>query len=111
MDFPFDELRYRTVDGIPDLVLVIAQDSKTDEVLMAAFANKEAIEKTLETGNAHYYSTSRKKLWQKGETSGNVQEVKEIRIDCDGDALLYKVKQTGVACHEGHKSCFFRKLK
>ena len=75
--------------------------------------NKEALEKTTETGYAHYYSTSRKKIWLKGETSGNRQLVKEILVDCDGDALLYMVKQqgTGAACHEGYRSCFYRQLK
>lgn len=78
---------------------------------MLAYANEEAIKKTIETGFAHYWSRSRKKLWKKGETSGNVQKVVEIRIDCDNDALLYLVKQKGVACHTGNYSCFYRRLK
>jgi phosphoribosyl-AMP cyclohydrolase len=77
---------------------------------MAAFANKEAVEKTLKTGKAHYFSTSRKKVWLKGETSGHVQNVKEIYVDCDMDALLIKVEQAGGACHTGYRSCFYRKL-
>ena len=78
---------------------------------MQAYANREALELTLKTGLAHYYSTSRKKLWLKGESSGNTQEVKEILIDCDGDAVIYKVKQKGGACHEGYRSCFFRRVE
>ncbi|NOY11408.1 MAG: phosphoribosyl-AMP cyclohydrolase [Archaeoglobi archaeon] len=93
------------------LIPVIAQDAETKEVLMLAYANAEAVRKTLETGKAHYYSRSRKRLWMKGEESGNVQEVVEIRVDCDGDALLYVVRQNGVACHTGNYSCFFRKLE
>lgn len=111
MDFPFENLKFREVDGISGLILVVAQDSETGKVLMVAFTDKEGIEKTIKTGNAHYFSTSRKKPWMKGETSGNIQKVKEIYIDCDGDALLFKVEQIGGACHEGHKSCFFRKFE
>ena len=91
------------------LVTVVTQDADSGEVLMVAYMNREAWEKTLATGRACYYSTSRKQLWVKGETSGNVQDVKEIRIDCDADAVLLKVHQRGgAACHEGYKSCFFR---
>ena len=93
------------------LIPVIAQDAETKEVLMLAYANEEAVRKTLETGMAHYYSRGRKKLWMKGEESGNVQEVVEVRVDCDGDALLYIVRQRGVACHTGEYSCFFTKLE
>jgi phosphoribosyl-AMP cyclohydrolase len=93
------------------LIPVVVQDVNTKEVLMVAYANEEAIRKTLETGYAHYWSRSRKKLWMKGETSGNVQRVVEIRVDCDGDALLYLVEQKGVACHTGNYSCFYRKLE
>ncbi len=93
------------------LIPVIAQDAKSGEVLMLAYANEEAIRKTLETGYAHYWSRSRKKLWMKGETSGNVQKVIEVRVDCDGDALLYIVEQVGNACHTGNRTCFFRRLK
>lgn len=93
-----------------DLVIAVAQDYETSEVLMVAFMNKEAIMKTLETGKAHYWSTSRGKPWFKGESSGHIQEVKEILTDCDKDAVLLKVKQTGAACHEGYYSCFFREI-
>lgn len=93
------------------LAVAIAQDYKSNEVLMSAFINREALIKTLETKKAHYYSTSRKKLWMKGEESGNVQRVKEVRIDCDGDAVLLKVEQKRAACHEGYRSCFFRAFK
>jgi len=92
------------------LVPVVVQDARTKKVLMVAYANKEALEKTLRTGFAHYYSRSRKKLWKKGETSGNTQRVKQILLDCDGDTLLYLVEQKGVACHTGEYSCFFRTL-
>jgi phosphoribosyl-AMP cyclohydrolase len=91
------------------LVTAVAQDVDTGEVLMVAYMNREAWEKTLATGTACYFSTSRQQLWLKGETSGNVQEVKEVRVDCDADAVLLKVHQRGgAACHEGYKSCFFR---
>jgi phosphoribosyl-AMP cyclohydrolase len=94
-----------------ELCLAIAQDQKTGEVLMAAFMNKEALEKTLTKGTMHYFSTSRKKIWHKGEESGHFQKVREVLVDCDGDALLFKVDQAGAACHEGYYCCFFRKLK
>jgi phosphoribosyl-AMP cyclohydrolase len=91
------------------LVPAIAQDFQTGEVLMLAFMNAEAWEATLSSGKATYYSRTRKKLWIKGETSGNCQIVKEIRIDCDNDTVLLKVEQIGgAACHTGHKSCFFQ---
>ena len=93
------------------LLTVVVQDVLTDEVLMIAHANQEAVEKTLTTGLMHYWSTSRNKLWLKGETSGNYQLVREIFVDCDGDALLAKVQQIGVACHLGRLSCFHRRLK
>lgn len=91
------------------VVTVVTQDADSGEILMVAYMDRQAWEKTLSTGKAHYYSTSRKKLWLKGETSGNVQDVKEIRVDCDEDAVLLKVHQHGgAACHEGYRSCFFR---
>ncbi len=93
------------------LIPVVVQDIGSKEVLMLAYANEEAIKKTLETGFAHYWSRSRRKLWMKGETSGNVQEVVEVRADCDCDAVLYIVKQKGVACHTGNYSCFFRRIE
>ncbi|MBZ9570641.1 phosphoribosyl-AMP cyclohydrolase [Methanobrevibacter sp. TMH8] len=93
------------------LVIAVAQDYKTSQVLMVAYMNKEALKKTLSTGIAHYWSTSRNKLWLKGESSGNTQKVKEVLTDCDMDAVVLKVDQTGAACHEGYYSCFFRELE
>lgn len=93
------------------LIPAVIQDYKNNEVLMVAFMNGEAIRKTLSTGKAHFYSRSRKKLWLKGETSGHIQKVKEIRFDCDADCILVKVQQIGGACHTGYRSCFYRKLK
>ena len=104
------ELNYRHVVNGEKLVIAIAQDYETGEVLMVAYMNREAFKKTIETGNAHYWSTSRNQLWFKGESSGHVQEVKEIFTDCDQDAVLLKVKQLGAACHEGYYSCFFREV-
>ena len=92
------------------LVPVIAQDAETGTVLTLAYANREAMQRTLESGEAHYYSRSRGELWRKGETSGNTQEVVEVRVDCDGDALLYRVLPSGPACHTGEESCFFTTL-
>ncbi len=94
------------------LVPVVAQEQASGEVLMLAYMNRESWELTLKTGLAHYWSRSRARLWKKGESSGNVQEVREIRVDCDGDAVLLKVLQRGeAACHTGHRSCFFRVLR
>jgi phosphoribosyl-AMP cyclohydrolase len=90
------------------LLPAVAQDADSGEVLMLAYVTREAVERTRETGLAHYYSRSREELWQKGNTSGHVQHVEEIRVDCDGDALLYLVAQEGGACHTGFKSCFYR---
>ena len=92
------------------LLPVITQENKSGRVLMLAFANFEAVRKTLETGYAHYWSRSRNTLWKKGESSGHFQKITEILIDCDVDTILYIVSQTGPACHTGAKSCFFRKL-
>ncbi len=92
------------------LVPVITQSYYTGKVLMQAYANKEAVEKTIETGYATYYSRSRKELWVKGETSGNKQKIVKIKIDCDGDSILYLVKDYGVACHTGEESCFYRNI-
>ena len=92
-----------------DLLPAIAQDAASGKVLMLAYMNREAWQETLATGNAVYYSRSRKKLWRKGEESGNVQRVKEVYIDCDADTILLEVEQIGgAACHEGYQSCFFR---
>lgn len=89
------------------LVTAVVQDALTKDVLMVAYMNKTALEKTLQDGVACYWSRSRKKLWVKGETSGNIQKVKEIRIDCDRDALLLIVEQKGGACHTGYDTCFY----
>ncbi|MFA0845989.1 MAG: phosphoribosyl-AMP cyclohydrolase [Methanobacterium formicicum] len=109
MDIP--QPNYRHVVNGEKLVIAISQDYETGEVLMVAYMNRDAFEKTIETGKAHYWSTSRNQLWFKGESSGHVQEVKEIFTDCDQDAVLLKVKQVGAACHEGYYSCFFREIK
>ena len=93
------------------LVPVVAQDAATGDVLTLAYANREAVEKTLASGEAHYYSRSRAELWRKGATSGNTQRVVEVRVDCDGDALLYRVEPRGPACHTGEQSCFYTKLE
>ncbi len=94
-----------------ELIPVIAQDAETGDVLMLAYMNVEAYQETLDTGRVCYFSRSRNKLWRKGEESGNVQELKEIFFDCDADTLLVKVNQIGgAACHEGYRSCFFRKV-
>ncbi|MBU0761541.1 MAG: phosphoribosyl-AMP cyclohydrolase [Candidatus Altiarchaeota archaeon] len=107
----WDEIKTRSVDGIDGLVTVVVQDEKTNEVLMLAYANRIALEKTTETGLAHYFSTSRKKIWLKGESSGNTQNVSEILIDCDMDAVIYRVSQKGGACHKGYRTCFYRKIQ
>ncbi|EWY41771.1 phosphoribosyl-AMP cyclohydrolase [Skermanella stibiiresistens SB22] len=90
------------------LVAAVAQQHDTGDVLMLAWMNRAALEETLATGRVCYYSRSRGKLWRKGETSGQVQHLKELRVDCDGDAVLALVDQTGVACHTGRRSCFYR---
>ncbi len=103
------ELDFSKFNG---LLPAIVQDHQSAEVLMLAFMNAEAWAATLKTGKATFYSRSRKKLWVKGETSGHVQLVKEIRIDCDNDTVLLKVEQVGgAACHTGHRSCFYRQLE
>ena len=93
------------------LICAIAQDVYTGEVLMQAYMNQEAIDKTLESGYAYYYSRSRRCLWKKGETSGHLQKVKKILYDCDCDCLLLLIEQMGAACHTGNRSCFYRELK
>jgi phosphoribosyl-AMP cyclohydrolase len=95
------------------LIPAIAQDFETGEVLMLAYMNAEALRLTITTGEAHYWSRSRQKLWRKGETSGETQEVVELRVDCDQDSLLMKIRQKGkgVACHTGRKSCFYRRVE
>lgn len=93
------------------LIPVVVQEVKTKNILMLAYTNLEALEKTLNTGYAHYWSRSRNKLWMKGESSGNVQKIKDIRVDCDYDTLLFLVEQKGNACHTGKKTCFHNKLE
>ncbi len=94
------------------LVPVIIQDYQDNEVLMLGFMNSEAFDLTVKSGQVHYWSRSKKRIWLKGETSGHIQIVKEIRTDCDNDTLLIKVDQTGgAACHEGYRSCFFRRIE
>jgi phosphoribosyl-AMP cyclohydrolase len=106
---PVDLLDFEKGGG---LVTAIAQDHLTGEILMVAYMNAESFERTLATGEAVYWTRSRKRLWHKGEESGNVQRVKELLIDCDGDAVVMKVEQAGdAACHTGMRSCFFRKLE
>ena len=100
-------LNLKFADG---LIPVIVQDARNREVLMMAYANDEAVRLTQETGFAHYYSRSRKKLWKKGEESGHFQKVLRVLTDCDEDCLIYEVEQTGAACHTGYMSCFFRTL-
>jgi phosphoribosyl-AMP cyclohydrolase len=100
------KLDFSKLDG---LVPAVAQDWQTGEILMVAFMNSESWELTVKTGIMHYWSRSRSKLWKKGESSGNIQEVKELRIDCDEDCVLAKVRQIGdAACHTGYRSCFYR---
>lgn len=94
-----------------NLIPVITQDATTNEVLMLAFMNQEALELTIKTNFAHYFSRSKQRIWKKGESSKHLQEIVEILVDCDNDTLLLKVNQEGVACHTGRKSCFFTNLK
>jgi len=94
-----------------ELLPVIVQDATTNEVLMMAYMNKKALRLSLETKTAHYFSRSKQRIWKKGESSGHTQEIEEFLLDCDNDTLLIKVKQNGVACHTGRKSCFFTKLE
>ena len=101
-----DTLKYNS-DG---LIPAIVQDHRNGEVLMMAWMNRESLERTIETGMCNYWSRSRQSFWLKGETSGHVQHVKSIAVDCDADTLLIKVEQVGAACHENYRSCFFRDL-
>lgn len=102
----FDQLKFNA-DG---LIPAVIQEQSTGRVLMMAWMNREAIERTLEMGRTVFWSRSRQKYWVKGESSGHVQLVKDLALDCDGDTLLIQVEQTGAACHEGYKSCFFRSV-
>ena len=108
MNYP--QLNYRLSINGEDLIIAVVQDFETSEVLMVAYMNEEALKRTIQTGLAHYWSTSRNKLWLKGESSGHMQKVQEIFTDCDEDAVMLKVKQEGAACHKGYYSCFYRKL-
>jgi phosphoribosyl-AMP cyclohydrolase len=98
----------KSADG---LLPAIVQENTTGEVLILAYINRESWQKTLETGKAHFWSRSRNKLWLKGESSGNIQMIKEIFVDCDQDTVVFKVEQIGgAACHKGYRSCFFRRV-
>ena len=99
-----------TFDG-RGLIPVIAQDAENGDVLMLAWANREALQRTLEEGRMVYWSRSRQELWRKGDTSGHVQHVEELRVDCDADVVLARVHQEGAACHTGERTCFFRGLE
>jgi len=103
----YDQLKF-TGDG---LIPAIVQEQSTGRVLMMAWMNRASLESTLATGKTHFWSRSRQMFWMKGESSGHVQVVKDIAFDCDGDTLLIQVEQTGAACHEGFKSCFFRSVE
>jgi len=103
-----DEIDFAKGKG---LVPVVTQEAKTGKVLMVAYANRQAVELTMKTKLATYWSRSRNELWKKGETSGHVQKVRRVLVDCDSDTLLYVVDQTGAACHTGKHSCFFTKLE
>ncbi len=112
MKKPMNETIQLNFNKTGGLVPAIVQDNETGEILMLAYMNQDAFNATLSTGKATYYSRSRQALWVKGETSGNVQLVKEIRIDCDDDTVLIKVEQLGgAACHTGHRSCFYKKVE
>ena len=104
MESTFSNLKFDSSGLIPAII----QDAATGQVLMMAWMNREALDKTVQTGKTHFFSRSRNKLWLKGESSGHVQTVKSIAVDCDQDVLLVKVEQVGAACHEGYYSCFFR---
>ncbi|CAI50668.1 phosphoribosyl-AMP cyclohydrolase [Natronomonas pharaonis DSM 2160] len=101
VDLAFDE---------QELLPAVAQDAESGDVLMLAYVSEEAVARSRETGYAHYYSRSREELWKKGGSSGHTQEIEEIRVDCDGDAILYLVEQAGGACHTGYDTCFHRTL-
>jgi len=102
----YDNLKFNS-DG---LIPAIIQDDENGRVLMMAWMNRASLEATMTTGKTHFWSRSRQKFWIKGESSGHTQTVKDIALDCDGDTLLIKVEQTGAACHEGYRSCFFRSI-
>ncbi len=103
----YDQLKFNDAGLIPAII----QDQSTGRVLMMAWMNRAAIEKTIATGQTWFWSRSRQQFWMKGQTSGHTQKVKDVAFDCDGDTLLIQVEQTGAACHEGYKSCFFRSIE
>jgi len=103
----WEQLKFNA-DG---LIPAIVQDVANGRVLMMAWMNQASLQKTLETGKTHFWSRSRQKFWMKGESSGHTQQVKDVAFDCDGDTLLIQVEQTGAACHEGYRSCFFRSVR
>ena len=107
MDLQLSKLKFDSGGLIPAII----QDAATGQVLMMAWMNRDSLEKTIQSGKTHFFSRSRNKLWLKGETSGHVQHVKSIAVDCDQDVLLIKVEQVGAACHEGFYSCFFREYQ
>ena len=102
----YEKLKFNSEGLIPAII----QDQASGRVLMMAWMNRKSLETTLATGKTHFWSRSRQKFWMKGETSGHVQLVKDVAFDCDGDTLLIQVEQTGAACHEGYRSCFFRSV-
>ena len=107
MDIDFDDLDFEKGEG---LMPVIVQDQTTRDVLTLAYCNSEALQNTIKTGKSWFWSRSRRKLWMKGETSGNTQEVVDVLVDCDSDALIYLTRPSGPACHTGHQTCFHYKL-
>lgn len=106
MPVPFAEIKFDANGLVPAIV----QDAETNEVLMMAYMNRESLQLTLEKGEMYFWSRSRQELWHKGETSGNVQRVVEVRVDCDADTLLIRVRPAGPACHTGHQTCFYREM-
>jgi phosphoribosyl-AMP cyclohydrolase len=104
------QLNFRHRINGENLIIAVVQDHNTGEVLMVAYMNQEAVEKTFKTGLAHYWSTSRKKIWLKGESSGHLQKLISVKLDCDLDTMLLQVEQEGGVCHEGYYSCFFRDM-
>jgi phosphoribosyl-AMP cyclohydrolase len=111
LDETEEGLNFRPKFDAAGLVTCVATDAESGDVLMVAHMNEEAIRRTIASGEAWYYSRSRKSLWRKGETSGHVQRVVEMRIDCDQDAIWIRVEQSGAACHTGRRSCFYRKVE
>ncbi len=107
MQLRIEDVDFERSDG---LIPVIVQDIESKDVLMLAYANKEALQLTIQTGKAWFWSRSRKRLWMKGEESGNVQYVKDVLVDCDNDALIYMVESSGPACHTGNRTCFHNRL-